>query len=173
MIHQMVKAAVMLTRIKLHRKVRRPVAMTQKESKSKLQLWIGDPVSHRARCAPAAHADVYNWSYADYYHSGSGTLTISGTTITGLNGTFDGDSVTLQPPGSCCTILATTTSCTHLRPICSTQMILRSRTQILSCLEQRVAARGGGPKTKPARADQNSGSAPSGLCEPSVARSHC
>jgi hypothetical protein len=53
-------------------------------------------------CAPKAHADVYNWSYADYYHSGSGTLTTSGTTITGLTGTFDGGSVTLQAPGTCC-----------------------------------------------------------------------
>lgn len=53
-------------------------------------------------CAPAAHADVFNWSYADYYHSGSGTLTTSGTTITGLAGTFDGGSVTLQAPGTCC-----------------------------------------------------------------------
>jgi hypothetical protein len=57
-------------------------------------------------CVSQAHAAVYDWSYSDYYHSGSGTLTTSGTgnpsLITALTGTFDGNSITFLAPGTCC-----------------------------------------------------------------------
>jgi hypothetical protein len=54
-------------------------------------------------CATSAKADTYNWSWTDYYyHSGSGTLTTSGSTVTSLTGTFDNTAVYLLPSGVCC-----------------------------------------------------------------------
>jgi len=50
-----------------------------------------------------ARAAVYDWSYSDPNRSGSGTLTVTGATVTAITGSFDGNGILqLITDGSCC-----------------------------------------------------------------------
>lgn len=51
----------------------------------------------------AGQASAYTWSYSDFAHSGSGTLTVTGGIVTAISGTWDGSPIIqLITDGSCC-----------------------------------------------------------------------
>lgn len=53
--------------------------------------------------AASADAALYDWTYADPQRSGSGTLTVTGSTVTAITGSFAGNGIIqLVTDGSCC-----------------------------------------------------------------------
>lgn len=69
----------------------------------RIGIGLGALLGLALACASGARAAVYDWTYSDPNRSGSGTLTVTGSTVTAITGSFAGNTIIqLITDGSCC-----------------------------------------------------------------------